>query len=720
MSRTARFLLITVIAVAMLIIIGLGSYVAWSRSHQGIILGSVTVSGVSLEGLERTEAESILSEMESQQGEAVIQIFVNDQPLAVTASEFGYRINTGELIDTAMQKERQGDLLTRWRRWLRGFFNDPVSVELFPESTIDQSLVDDFLKDLDRQHGIPPVEGNLEFMNGRPVPTYPSPGWLLDSSEAGEEIRSAAVGGGGTVRLDTVLVAPNTSIEQIADASATVELWISAPVVFKDPDGGAELVFTAQEIADAIVFGFDPNTDPSVLLSIDRRLVTRKVSAISDMVGDRPVNAYYEIDENDRVIIHPSATGISVDVHTLGDSLETLAATRAREGLLPKIEGTQPQMSTEDIENLGIRHLVSHYTTYHNCCAPRVNNIQLFADRVNDAIVLPGETFSLNLHVGQRTEEDGFVEAGTLLRGELTDTVGGGVSQFATTFYNAMFWGGYEDISHKTHSFHFTRYPEGIEATINWPEVDLVFRNDSPGQVLIRTEYTDTSITVKFFGDNDGRTVIGSWRDGEGRLRVISEGGPGARVVSASITERSGELAPPETLYRANPELALGEASVLQTAKEGWKVRVTRTIKQGEETRNRLWNVRYIPRQEIVEMHPCLMAYLTEAGVVTPPEGTEEGSGDQDASAAGEDPVCPEPGEDEEDTPEIPEELTDRFPELVPEQGEQTPIDEQEGQSPVDGEEEQEQTPVDGEEEQEQTPVDGEEEQEQTPATDTE
>ena len=152
-------------------------------------------------------------------------------------------------------------------------------------------------------------------------------------------------------------------------------------------------------------------------------------------------------------------------------------------------------------------------------------------------------------------------------------------------------------------------------------------------------------------------------------------------------------------------------------------MKVTRTIKHREETRNRLWNVRYIPRQEIVEMHPCLMAYLTEAGVVTAPEGTEEGAGDQDASAAGEDPVCPEPGEDEEDTPELPEELTDRFPELVPEEGEQTPIEEEEGQTPVDGEEgqtpvdgEEEQTPVDGEEEQ--TPVDGEEEQ--TPASDTE
>ena len=124
------------------------------------------------------------------------------------------------------------------------------------------------------------------------------------------------------------------------------------------------------------------------------------------------------------------------------------------------MEGVQPQVTTEDIENLGIRHLVSSYTTYHPCCAARVTNIQLFADKVNDALVPPGEEFSLNGHVGRRTVADGFVEAGTLVKGELVDTIGGGVSQFATTFYNAVFWGGYKDITHKTHSFYFPRYPE--------------------------------------------------------------------------------------------------------------------------------------------------------------------------------------------------------------------------------------------------------------------
>ena len=711
MSRTSRLLLIALICTTALIMAGLGSYAVWSRSHQGAILGSVTVSGLSLDGLERSEAEASLSEMESQQGEAVIEIVVNGESSTVTASEFGYGLNIGELLEAAMRNGRDGSFITRWRRWLRSPWDDPTPLVLVPTATIDQALVEDYVKGLDRLHGISPMEGNLEFVNGRPVPSYPSPGWLLDSSEADVEIRAAALNGGGTVRLNTVLVEPDTDIAQITEAVEVVEQWISAPVVLRDPDSEAELVFTAQEIADATIFSFDLNRSPSVQLNIDRRLVTRKVSTINERLGKPPVNAYYEIDEDDRVIIHPSETGVGIDVEAAGNLLETLAAGSERQGLLTKIAGTQPHVTTEDIENLGIRHLVSQYTTYHDCCAARVTNIQLFADRVHDALVPPGETFSLNRHVGERTGEDGFVEAGTLLRGELIDTVGGGVSQFATTFYNAVFWGGYEDITHKTHSFHFTRYPEGIEATINWPEVDLVFLNDTPSHVLIRTAYTDTSITVKFFGDNDGRILIGRWRDGVGRLRILAEGGPRARVVSAMVSERSDERGPPETLYRANPELAPGEAEEIQTARVGWTVKVTRTITQGEETRDRTWNVRYLPRREIVEMHPCLMTYLTETGVV--PSAEEEGVGTGDAPTNGEAGVCPEPG-DEEETPVFPEELTDRFPELLPEEEEQLPIDDEDGQGPID--EEGEQAPVD--DEGEQAPVD--DEGEQAPVDDTE
>ena len=715
MSRAARSLLIAVAGLAALIVVSLIAFVLWSRANSQTIIGSVTVAGQDLSGLERTAAADSLSELETRQAQAAIQILVNDQSMTVTAAEFGYRINKQELLDLALWQERDGDFVTRWRRWLRGLVADSATVELFPQSSIDQTMVENLLDQLDRQLGVLPTEGKVEFVNGRPVATYPSPGWLLDSSNAAERIEAAALGGGGTVQLNTVFVQPRTEISQIADALALAQTWVSAPVVLRNPEGEVDLTFSAQEITDATVFTFDPSLTPPVALNIDRRLVTRKVAEISDRVGDPPVDAYYEIDEDDRVIIHPSQAGTVLDVPAIGEMLEQLAAGEVREGPLPLVEGVQPQVTTEDIEKLGIRHLVSQYTTYHPCCAARVTNIQLFADKVNDALVPPGEEFSLNGHVGRRTVGDGFVEAGTLVRGELVDTIGGGVSQFATTFYNAVFWGGYQDIFHKTHSFYFPRYPEGVEATINWPEVDLVFLNDSSSHVLIRTEYTRTSITVKFFGDNDGRSIVGSWGDGRGLLKVVSEGGPAARVVSSQVTGRFDVREHPETLYRANPELAPGEVDQLQTAENGWTVKVTRTIQQGEETTEHIRNVRYLPRREIIEVHPCVMSLLTESGAVAPAEAAE--AGQQDSAASEEPIVCPGP-EDEEPT-ELPEGLFEQFPELVPEEEEeQAPIEEEGGEQAPIGDEDGEQAPI-GDEDGEQAPTE-DEDGEQAPTEDEE
>ena len=263
---------------------------------------------------------------------------------------------------------------------------------------------------------------------------------------------------------------------------------------------------------------------------------------------------------------------------------------------------------SEVVAEHGIRHLVSSYTTHHPCCQARVTNIQQFADIVHGAVVPPWERLSLNRHVGKRTREKGFKYAGTLIAGELVNTVGGGVSQFATTFYNTMFWGGYRDVSHKPHSLYFPRYPEGIEATINWPDVDLVFRNDTPSHILIATEYTDTSLTVHFFGDNDGRIVVGEWIDGDGAQTVISEGGPQARVVTASVSDRYAPSYPPKSKTRGNEDLDYDETKLVQAAANGWSVKVTRTIEQAGKETVRNWTVRYVPRQRIVEVHPCVLS----------------------------------------------------------------------------------------------------------------
>jgi hypothetical protein len=151
--------------------------------------------------------------------------------------------------------------------------------------------------------------------------------------------------------------------------------------------------------------------------------------------------------------------------------------------------------------------VIGEFTTYHKCCESRVTNIHLIADAVDGVVVEAGDTWSLNDHVGKRTEAKGYVAAGAIVGGELVAEVGGGTSQFATTIYNAIFFAGLEDVYHRPHSIYFSRYPLGREATLGWTLPDIVFTNDTEYPVTIDTSYTDTSITVKLIGANGGRVV---------------------------------------------------------------------------------------------------------------------------------------------------------------------------------------------------------------------
>jgi hypothetical protein len=259
------------------------------------------------------------------------------------------------------------------------------------------------------------------------------------------------------------------------------------------------------------------------------------------------------------------------------------------------------------MEGLNVKHLVSQFTTYHDCCAPRVTNIQRIADAVDGVLVLPGQTFSLNDHVGERTIEKGYVDAGSIVAGEIVDTIGGGTSQFTTTMYNAVYWGGYQDVEHQPHSYYFSRYPEGVEATLFWRSIDLKFKNNREHAILVDTRYTDTSITVRFFGFNDGRTLVGEQSGGETHIRVAAEGGPEALHVKGETSERTNFTDPGEPVYRPNPELGVDDQDQTQTEAQGWSVTVTRTILRGgtEQVEQQTWNVRYSPQFAVYEVHPC-------------------------------------------------------------------------------------------------------------------
>ncbi len=245
------------------------------------------------------------------------------------------------------------------------------------------------------------------------------------------------------------------------------------------------------------------------------------------------------------VRIEPSVTGRKLDVAPVAAAL--LAGERRVTGHLVD---ALPAVDTARAQSLRIVDQVSTFTTHHPAGQPRVKNIHRIADLLQNSVILPGDRFSLNEKVGPRTRANGFVKAPVIYEGEFTQDIGGGVSQFATTFFNAAFFGGYEIVAHKPHTYYISRYPQGREATVSFPQPDLIIANNSATGILVRTSYTESSITVTFFGDRQGRTV----RAEGPRVGKRQKGGYNVEVVR--VIERPGhepERQSFRTYYRVQP-----------------------------------------------------------------------------------------------------------------------------------------------------------------------
>lgn len=598
----SRILRVSASILAGVFILIAGSFGMARLAAAGEVLGSVTVLGTQVGGMTEAEMVVALTELDDQLATTPVDFVVDGNPVTLDPRQIGFAIPIPEVASEAMRLGRTGDIPNQFRWWMAKLGQ---TVELPIESTFDVASMESVLAlwDVDVV-GDPPFEGAVLVEGTSPVAQYPRAGRRIDRSNAPALIAAAiADDSGQAVALPVLESFPTLTPAAIDNAVATARLWLSAPITLNAANRNASIVFSPADLATAL--RSEPQNG-SMRLYFDVDEVGRTLDASRSDLELPPIDAALEVTGNE-VRIVPGKVGTLIDAEQTAAALEAVAGTSVRVGVLPFQEGAEPAITTESLEALGIKHLISQFTTYHDCCQNRVTNIHLFADAVTRAIVPAGKTFELNDHVGERTVERGFLEDGTIVQGELVRTVGGGVSQFATTFYNAVFWGGLEDISHRPHSFYFSRYPEGIEATISWPLPRLEFRNDYPTALLIVTEYTDTSITVKFFGDNDGRIVIGEQRGGRTELTVVAEGGANARVVSSSVSGRFSPTEPRTEIRAAEEPIEVDEQRVVQKPAAGWSVKVTRTIVQNGAEKIDEWTVRYLAKREIIEVHPCMV-----------------------------------------------------------------------------------------------------------------
>ena len=241
----------------------------------------------------------------------------------------------------------------------------------------------------------------------------------------------------------------------------------------------------------------------------------------------------------------------------------------------------KPRVSTAAARRMGVRGVVGSFTTDYSGIPNRIHNVQLVAHLIDGKLIAPGATFSFNGATGARTAAKGFLDAPVIINGEVTTGLGGGVCQVSTTVFNAAFEGGLPITQRTNHALYISHYPQGRDATVDYPDVDLKFRNDTPHWLLLRTFVGSYSLTVTLYGTPTGRKVTST------TAPLVSHGD---QPVEKTV----------------DPSLKPGEVVVVDPGEPALSTSVTRDVYAagGKLLYHNVWYSSYVASPEIVRVGP--------------------------------------------------------------------------------------------------------------------
>lgn len=484
--------------------------VAWAvDTSLGGVPRNVRLAGMDIGGLSEDELSSRVTAAAGDFSATPVEITAGDATYDTTAGDIGLMIDQDRTVAKAMEVGNESFVLLRPLSWLASFITPRDATLQFQVS--DEQVAATTIA-LEGDARTPPTEPTFELVDGTFHVVAGKDGRGIDPARVAAALPDAAAMAdhGTTIRIsvDQGPVPPLGSPEEARAAASDAEHLVDQPIEIQTSGGNRTISSDDLRSWATLV----SNLDGTVTVGLDPTKVSAGLrAAFADLEG-HPIDATFTL--NDGVpIIRPDQPG---KVCCGGDPATTIdgALHDGKSSVALELVDGPAAFTVANAQSWGITQAVGGnnawrdgapttagpgFTTYHAATGARVINIHRIADLVRGAVVPPGASFSINDYVGKRTTEKGFVAAGAISNGEHVDEIGGGISQFATTTFNAAYFAGLDIDVYQAHSEYFDRYPRGREATMGYPAPDLKFTNSTPYGILIWTSYTNTSLTVTLY-----------------------------------------------------------------------------------------------------------------------------------------------------------------------------------------------------------------------------
>ncbi len=513
-----------------------------------------SVLGVPIGGLSMDDAAATLRAGLGQRAAAPIPVTVAGRTVQVDPATAGLRLDVDATVAAASAAPRNPLVLLG--RWLGG-------TEVVPVVAVDEGKLAAAVAQIATTVDQAPREGGVAVAGTTATAVQPVAGRVLDRARAAATLRAAYLAAGTPATLPVTQRPPTVDSAEVQRALREVARpALSGPV--RLVVGTTELVVPPSLVARFLTFEasagrlqarFDGAGLQKELAARLPGTVVPAKDAMFRIVGGRPV-------------VVPAVVGRGVDPTALsGAMLAALATSGERRAVVP-LAVVQPKLTTEQAQALGVTERVSTFTQRFPYAAYRKQNIGQAARRINGTLLLPGQTYSQNATVKERTAANGYTTGTIILNGRFVEDYGGGVSTATTALWHAAFFAGLERVEQRAHSFWIPRYQPGLEATVSWGSLDLKFRNDSPYGVFITAESGNDFVTMTIWSTT--------------RFTIRAESGPRTNVK------------PPTTVYDPSP------GCIPQTGTPGFDIVVTRVfVKDGAVVKREPLKTRYDPAAQV-------------------------------------------------------------------------------------------------------------------------
>ncbi len=514
MRRPQPRLIIGLGAPILVLVLLLAAWAIDSSSAGGTVPRNVELAGRDVGKLPEDELANTVADIADYYAGLPVQVRTPEDDYRIAAGDLGLSLDQQATIEAALELDEENGLAARPFVWASSFLADRSAPLVFTVEPVA-------------------LENGLATLGGNAAPTEPR---LVVGADA-----LSILSGSDGLRV----VADGVADQLLRRAESGEEpLIVDAQAVPEEPevsDADAQALADRMNLATGsgftVIAGDEQVTIPAAVVRtwLGAEIVGSELEATLD--ADRALLALVEAVPADaevrdaaftiaggNVVLVPAKNGTACCAPDTTDRILN-AIDDGQSSVAIDLEVTEADLTTEQAEALNIvepvggltewngQPQVRSFTTYYEPGGGgRVTNIQRMADLVRGTLVLPGEQFSINDVVGQRTILKGFVDGGAIADGEIVQEVGGGVSQFSTTMFNAAFFAGLPINTAQAHSEHFPRYPYGREATMGFPAPDLVWTNDTPHGILVWSTHTPDSVTVTFystqhaFGEQTGQT----------------------------------------------------------------------------------------------------------------------------------------------------------------------------------------------------------------------